>query len=514
MPHSRNNKTGTARRLGWLSVLLVAAGLLLVAVLAGAQKPGAGRAPAWEIPIAGAIGPATSSYVTEELEAAAQAKAPVIILRIDTPGGLSSAMRDIVQGILASPVPVIGYVGPSGARAASAGAYILYATHIAAMAPATNVGAATPVTLGGGGSDQGPDNAPAPKDNGQKKNAGQNQDKSQDQGNARKNDQNASEPTAEQPASGNDNASAERRKMVNDAVAYIRSLAEKRGRNADWAEKAVRDAASLSAQAALSRHVIGYVADNEQQLLQDVDGQSVTTTAGKQTLATAGLAIEQRTPGWRTELLSIITNPNIAYILFLVGIGGLVFEGLNPGAVLPGVVGAVCLISALFAFQVLPVNYAGLALMVLGIALMIAEGFAPSFGALGLSGIAAFIFGSVMLMDRSVPGYSISIGVIVTVALAAIAVVALTVTLFLRSRQHRVHTGREGLIGAECAAMGVFDNGRGRVWLHGESWRAYSDAAASIARGDALVVTAVEGLSVQVSTQRVARSDNGARANA
>lgn len=446
-------------RLGVAAGALLAGLCLLVAGACAAQRS---TPPAREIPIDGAIGPAVASYVVDELEAAARAGAPLVILRIDTPGGLSSAMRDIVKAILASPVPVVGYVAPSGARAASAGTYILYATNIAAMAPATNLGAATPVNIGPG----------ADNDHG-------------GQG-----DKNKSRKATEE-----DNASTERRKMVNDAVAYIRSLAEQRGRNAEWAEQAVRSAASLSAQQALAKHVIDYVAPDATALLAAIDGVRVTTATGPVTLHTHDLSIEQRIPGWRTQLLSIITDPTVAYLLFMVGIFGLVLEGLNPGATLPGVVGGISLFCALFAFQVLPVNYAGLALILLGVALMIAEGFAPSFGALGLGGIAAFVFGSIMLMNTHAPGFQVSLAVIGGIAVAAALLLLMIVLMFIRARRQHVQTGHEGLIGNECVALEEFSH-EGRVRLHGESWLAVSNTP--VKRGDVLIVTATQGLKVFV----------------
>lgn len=437
------------------------------------------QAPVREIAIDGPIGPATSRFVRTELEDAAEAATPLVILRLDTPGGLDGAMREIVQAVLASPMPVVGYVSPSGARAASAGTYILYATHVAAMAPATNLGAATPVSIGGGMGGE-PADEPAPD-----------KDTSADD-KSTKNDDEASEPSPPRTA---DNATAKRRKVVNDAVAYIRGLAEQRGRNADWAEKAVREGASLSASAALEQNVVDLVAANQGELLAEIDGMTVTTAAGERTITSAGARVETRDPGWQTELLSIITNPTIAYLLFMIGIYGLVLEGLSPGAAVPGVVGAISLVCALFAFQVLPVNYAGLALIALGAGLMVAEMFAPSFGILGLGGVTAFVFGSVMLMDTDVPGFEISMGLIGGIAVASALLLFLIVYMFLRSRREAVQTGHAGLIGARCVAAADFQR-EGRVLLHGESWQA--ESATPVARDDALVVTAAEGLKVFV----------------
>ncbi|GAB3683212.1 NfeD family protein [Salinisphaera aquimarina] len=452
-----------------LHIVLLCCTLLWPAVATQAQPADrADTAPAArEIAIVGAIGPATSRYVTDELEDAAAADAPLVILRLDTPGGLDGAMREIVQAILASPVPVAGFVGPSGARAASAGTYILYASHIAAMAPATNLGAATPINIGGGGT--GSRDQPDPADSDDNADAGQ-----------------------QAPA---DSDTAARRKVVNDAVAYIRGLAEQRGRNADWAEQAVRQGVSLTARQAQKQHVVDDVVADESALLAAIDGRTVSTAGGDVRLNTAGLSIEQREPGWRTQLLSVITNPTVAYLLLMIGIYGLILEGLNPGSAVPGVIGAICLLAALYAFQILPINYAGLALIVLGVALMIAEMFAPSFGILGLGGIVGFVFGSIMLMDTDVPGFEIPLGLIGGIAVAGALLLMFMLYMFLRSRRERVWTGREGLLGQRCVALEDFD-GEGRVLLQGESWLAFCDAPVVVKQK--LVVTAVDGLKVQV----------------
>ncbi len=442
----------------------LAACLLALAGLA----PAAASAQVIELRIEGPIGPATSNYVSSGLDQAAAENATLVLLTIDTPGGLDTAMREIVQAVLASPVPVAGYVTPGGARAASAGTYILYASHIAAMAPATNLGAATPVQMGGGGPLPGGEPAP---------------ESSED------------DESAENEATAADSDTAKRRKVVNDAVAYIRGLAEQRGRNADWAEQAVREGVSLTASAALEQNVIDLVADSRQALLADIDGREVTTRAGTVTLATADAAIDQREPDWRDRLLAIITNPTVAYILMMIGIYGLILEGYNPGALVPGTVGAICLLVALFAFQILPVNFAGLALLALGIALMVAEAFAPSFGILGLGGVVGFVVGSIMLMDTGVPGYEIPLAIIGATATAAALLMFLIVYLFARSRRERVVTGREGLIGATAEASEDFDQ-RGWVLLHGESWQATTSSP--VRSGQSLRVTGVEGLTVTV----------------
>lgn len=458
-----------------LTTGLVLAAMLAPAAVAGPvptqtqagapeDQPGAPESGgvAVQIIIDGPIGPATSAYIADGLEAARERGAELVLLKIDTPGGLAQAMRDIVQAILASPVPVVGYVAPSGARAASAGTYILYAAHIAAMAPATNLGAATPVSIGG----------VAPADSGGEP---------------------AAAPEAEQPVA--DSATAMRRKVVNDAVAAIRALANRRGRNADWAEAAVRQGVSLSAQAALERNVIDLIAADTGDLLAAIDGRRVEVAGSVQVLTTEGLVLETVAPDWRIKLLAVLTNPTVAYILLMIGIWGLILEGYSPGAILPGVVGAICLLLALFAFQILPVSFAGLALLVLGVALMIGEAFAPSFGVLGLGGVAAFVIGSIMLMDTGVPGYQVPLALVAAVATASGLFMFLIVALFTRSRRRRVVTGREGLIGAAGVALGDFDR-QGRIRVHGEIWNARTDQP--LRAGQPVRVVDINGLTLTV----------------
>jgi membrane-bound serine protease (ClpP class) len=410
--------------------------------------------------IDGPIGPATSGYVHRGLAAARERGARIVILRIDTPGGLDTAMRQIVKDILASPVPVAGFVGPGGARAASAGTFILYASHVAAMAPATNLGAATPVPVGLPGA--------APKAPG---------------GNGK--------PTPATPAE------ATTAKATNDAVAYIRGLAELRGRNADWAERAVREAASLSAREALAQQVVDLVVDGEAALLAAVHGRTVRTATGDTTLDTKGGAIERFAPDWRTRLLSTLSNPTVALILLLLGVYGLFFEFSQPGFGVPGVVGAIALLLALFALQLLPVNYAGLALMALGLALMVAEAFVPSFGVLGIGGLMAFVAGGIMLFDRDVPGFAVPIAALAGMALASLAVIVMAGRLFVRSRRRPVVSGREELVGAAAQVVDLAPDGGAWVHVHGETWQAR--AVVPLARGDRVTVTGVSGLTLEVA---------------
>ncbi len=388
----------------------------------------------------GVIGPAIADYVTREIKAASPGADGLIVLRMNTPGGLDSSMREIDAAILASPVPVATFVAPSGARAASAGTYIAYASAIAAMAPGTNIGAATPIQLGGnplasgGGSDQ----------------------KTQTPGKA-------DEPT-----------DTETRKIVNDAAAYIRSLAAVNGRNADWAEAAVRSAASLPAAEALKLHVVDVVAADVPDLLRQIDGRTVTVAGKPLRLATAGLEVVQEPPDWRTELLTVITNPNVAFILMLIGIYGLILEFFNPGAVLPGLIGAISLVVALYALALLPINFAGAGLVVIGIGLMIAEAHIGAFGALGLGGIAAFAIGALMMFPSRVPGLALSNVVVIGTVIGSAALFLLALGALLRSRKRPVVSGGEALIGASGEVVS-WQGAEGRVSVAGEIWRARSE---------------------------------------
>src|SRR5512145_2957391 len=396
-------------------------------------------APVLVVPLDGAVGPASADFVSRAIKRAAKEKAQLVIVRMDTPGGLDTSMRSLIKDILASPVPVATFVAPSGSRAASAGTFIMYASHIAAMAPGTNLGAASPVAIGGGGPQK-----------------GDSKDKAQED--------------------------TMTRKVTNDAVAYIRGLAEMRGRNADWAEKAVRESVSLSAQQALKLKVIDYVAADVPELLKK--------------LGKADAPVVEVEVDWRTSVLAVITNPAVAYIMILVGIYALIFEFMNPGLVLPGVVGAICLLLALYAFHLLPVNYAGLALIVLGIAFMIAEAFLPAFGSLGVGGLIAFVIGSVILLeDTDLPGFEIPYGLIAGVSVASAAFLFFVVGLAVRNRRRPVVSGREYLIGAAGEAMDDFE-GEGWARVQGETWRVRSSAP--VRRGQRLRVKAIDGLVLTV----------------
>lgn len=423
-------------------------------------------APVLLLRIDGAISPASADYVERGIQRAAADGAAAIVLQMDTPGGLDKSMRSIIKAILASEVPVIGYVAPSGSRAASAGTYILYASHIAAMAPATNLGAATPVQLIKPGQPPKPEPEPTSADG------------------------KSAKPSATPPPT-----DAEGRKVLNDAVAYIRALAERRGRNADWAEKAVRDAVSASAEQALALGVIDLIASDVPTLLAEVDGRKVATAGGERSLRTRGAVVETAAPDWRNRFLAVIADPSIAYLLLLLGLGGLLFEGYSPGAIVPGVVGAICLLLALYALQMLPVNYVGLALIALGVTLIVAETVVPAYGALGIGGVTAFVIGSVILMDTNIPGYGISLPLLIAVSLcAALALVAI-VWLALRSRGRPVVSGREQMLGSIGEVLADFDR-RGFVHVHGERWQAMTDAP--LAAGQSVRVTGMDGLILSV----------------
>lgn len=454
-----------------------------------------------------AIGPATSDFLLRALEHAKERDAQLLVLELDTPGGLDTAMRDMIQAILASPVPVVTYVAPSGARAASAGTYILYASHIAAMAPATSVGAATPVQIGGGNPrqpDQDKGRAPEREGTQDNDNGGKNNDAAKDKAGARDQadarDKDVERDATDKPPGGRapEPGSALERKAVNDAVSYIRGLAELRDRNADWAEQAVRAAVSLTASAALEQNVVDVVAADLPDLLRQIDGRSVRAQHRTVQIETEGIVIEEFTPDWRTRLLSVLTNPNVAYLLMLAGIYGLLLEGYNPGAILPGVVGAVSLLLALYAFQVLSVNYAGVALLVLGVALIVAEAFSPSLGVLGIGGVIAFVIGSILLFDEGVPGFEIARGLIGGIALGAGLLMLLMVSVFMRARKRQVETGVEQLLHGTAIALNDFETS-GLVDIHGETWRAVTRT--SIKKGQRLRVLRVDGLTLEVAPE-------------
>ncbi|MCO7515313.1 nodulation protein NfeD [Pseudomonas guariconensis] len=442
----------------WYCLLLL---LMLGAAPGGQAAPGGS---VWVLGIDDAIGPASADYLVRGLEQAQEQGAQLVVIRLDTPGGLDSSMRQIIKAIIASPVPVASFVAPSGARAASAGTYILYASHVAAMAPGTNLGAATPVQVGA----PGPPSSPASKDKDEKASAPEGQD-------------------------------ALTRKQVNDAAAYIRGLAQLRGRNADWAEKAVREAVSLPANEALRLKVVDLVANDLPDLLRQLDGKTLEVAGQPRQLQTAGALVLEHPPDWRTRLLAVITNPSVALILIMIGVYGLLFEFMNPGSGVGGVVGGICLLLALYALQLLPVSYAGVALILLGLAFMIAEAFLPSFGVVGFGGIVAFVVGAVILMDTEAPGFGIPLGLIVSLAVLSAVLLGGVLGMALKARQRALVSGDAGLVGSLVTVTQVMADNPfcGSVQAQGEQWQV--QCATPLQPGQHVRVIARHGVMLEVS---------------
>ncbi|MBI1206700.1 MAG: nodulation protein NfeD [Azospirillum sp.] len=444
-------------RVALASAAFALAILILPVGEVAAQTGSAG--PAVILTVEGPIGPATAEYLSTGLSEAAKRHARLVILRLDTPGGLLSSTHEMVRSMLAAPMPVVGFVAPGGARAASAGTYLLYAAQIAAMAPATHLGAATPVALG----------SPLPG---------------------------LPEPTPEKDKEGKPaDGDAMARKSVNDAVAWIRSLAELRGRNADWAEKAVREAASLTATEALGQGAIDLIAADTADLLAKLDGRTVMVGGAPMTVHTAGAVVQSFLPDWRISLLSLLTDPDVAFILMLVGVYGLIFELANPGLIAPGVIGAISLLCAFYALSVLPVSFAGMGLVALGLGFMIAEAFVPSFGVLGLGGIGAFVLGATMLFDAGLPGFGVSWPVIAVTAATTAGLVLITFWLAARAHRRPVSTGTEALLGS-VATVVSWAGGEGLVAVGGETWRAVGGRPCR--PGQPVRIKQVQGLTLAV----------------
>ncbi|MEE8041224.1 MAG: nodulation protein NfeD [Pseudomonadales bacterium] len=434
----------------------------------------------WVLEVEGAIGPASADFIVRNLEDAQDQHAALFVIRLDTPGGLDKSMRDIIKAILASDIPVATYVAPEGSRAASAGTYILYASHIAAMAPATNLGAATPVSIGAPGlpapqptPTQPIPPPPAPED-----------------------------PTSGEPAppeTGYEPATAMERKIINDAVAYIRGLAELRGRNAEWAEEAVRKGVSLSSSEALENNVIDLIAEGLRDLLEQADGREVKLDKTTMTVATANADIVRVQPDWRNEFLALITDPNVAAILMMIGIYGIILEFYNPGIGAAGITGLICLLIAAYAFQMLPISYVGLGLMFFGITLMVAEAFTPAFGVLGIGGVIAFVVGSIFLMDTELPAYQISLPVILGLAVASVAVFIFAIGFSVKAHTSKVVSGAEAIVGAHGVVLEDFEGENGHVRAFSENWSASS--AQQLKQGDNVRVVAIDGLILTVEPE-------------
>lgn len=446
---------------GTVFVLLAALGLWGAA----AQEDPDPSAFALAATVEGAIGPATTRYIENAIEEAETRGASVIVLRLNTPGGLVDATREIISAILDSRVPVVTYVAPSGAHAASAGTFILYASHVAAMAPGTNIGAATPVQIGG------PGGQPAPGDE-------------EDEGGE----------DGEAPAGQKSNRDALDLKSVNDAVAFIKSLAELHGRNAEWAERAVREAATLTANEALEQNVIEVVAGDVPDLLTQISGLSANMGSYQEVLETEGLRIEEFEPDFMTELLSLISNPNIAFILMMIGVYGLLLEFYSPGSIGPGVLGTISLILGLYALNQLPLDYAGAALILLGIAFMVAEAFTPTFGVLGIGGLAAFVIGAAMLIDTEQPEFQISWQVIAGTAAVSGAFFFWLLGYVWKTHRRPVASGKEHMVGAEAQVL-EWSGNEGFVWAGGERWKAKGRGAKP---GATVRIKGVEGLTLVV----------------
>lgn len=444
----------------------------------------------------GALGVATAEYIIGGIEEAESADANVVIIRMDTPGGLMEPMRDIVQAILGSTVPVATYVSPGGARADSAGTYILLASHIAAMAPTTHLGAATPVSLTGedpGESGDDEELAPESTDEAEGENDTSDGDVASD-----------GEPGIEEDTGQERPDSAMGRKVLNDAIAYIRGLAEAHGRNADWAEDAVRNAATLTASEALELNVIDLVAADQAELLEKMHGREIQLNNESATIDVESVTIKNVEPTWRLKFLNTIASPEITILLLMAGLYGLMFEGYNPGAVIPGVVGVICLLLAAYALQVLPVNYAGLALIIVGLLLVTAEAFVPSFGALGLGGVVAIVFGSIMMFDSGIPGFGISLSFVIAFAMISGLFLFWLVQLQLRLSRRGAVSGRESMIGGVGTATDTF-TGSGHVWINSESWSARSTT--TIEKGQEIRVTAMDGLVLLVEPVSQSEAD-------
>lgn len=474
------------RRIPYAACLVFLAGCLLL-IAGGLLRAASGPGPA--VPVLqwqGIINPASADFINRGIRQAAASQAPLVIIQLDTPGGLDSSMRDIIRTILASPVPVATYVGPAGARAASAGTFILMASHVAAMAPGTNLGAASPVAIGmPGGSGSGSGQHDSPPEGGATD--GTDDSAGEAQGGA-------SGATKDESAH---TGSTLENKARNDAMAYMRSLVEMRGRNVALAESTVRDATSYTAGQALREQAIDMVSPSLDGLIKALDGREVTMDDSRTVkLNLANATLEPMQPDWRTKVLDILANPQLAVVLMMIGIYGLFFELTSPGFAVPGVAGLISLLLALYAFHLLPVNWAGVGLMGLGAILMVAEAFVPSFGVLGIGGIVAFVLGGLFLSDTGLPGYDLTLPFLGGIAAVFAGLVALVGVMFLRSRRRKPASGAEALVGMTGEVTHI-ESGKIHARVNGELWRVVS--ARPLHMGDTVQVDAVSGLTLQVS---------------
>jgi membrane-bound serine protease (ClpP class) len=470
----------------WFLVCFMPLALLLNH--AGGDKAGANSATVSHIVVDGAISPVSADYIEGQVEKAQADGFDLVVLQLDTPGGLVTSTRQIVKVILGSRIPIAVYVAPPGARAASAGVFITMAGHVAAMAPGTNIGAAHPVNMGGG-------NPLVPKE--EKKDAGRStQDAEDNKENKEKGSEletQNSEPESEAPAS--NDADVMGQKILNDTVAFARSIAERQGRNADWAEKAVRESVSVTEKEALALNVIDIIAEDMDELLAAMDGMTVTVSGEELVLAVKGATVVERPMGFRHRVLSALSDPNVAYILMMLGIYGLFFELANPGVILPGVLGGIFLILAFFSFHVIPFNYTGFLLILVAVILFILEVKVVSYGMLTIGGIASLFLGSIMLFDSAEPYYKLSISLVVGVTIFTALFFIVGLGIAIRIHRRKPTTGVEGLVGESGVATTALAP-EGTIKVHGEIWKGISDG--NIEAGSRVRVTAVKGMLLTV----------------